>query len=146
VLIDISCLYGRISYGANTLEKVYIDKKEKYIKLAQETSNIREMHVEIIPIIVSSLGAVHAKSLETLRNLLSCDDKEMKRIGRQLSEAAIMESMETWRRYAREMPCPEDARAIRITTQEIKIANENKPMNKPRKIKKIRNQEADKRI
>jgi hypothetical protein len=61
VLIDISCPYERISYGANTLEKVYIDKKEKYNKLAQGTSNIREMHVEIIPIIVSSLDAVHAR-------------------------------------------------------------------------------------
>jgi hypothetical protein len=34
VLIDISCLDGRISYGTNILEKVYIDKKEKYSKLA----------------------------------------------------------------------------------------------------------------
>jgi sialic acid synthase SpsE len=80
VLIDISCPYRRISYGANILEKVYIDKKEKYSKLAQERSNIQEMHVEIIPIIVSSLGAVHARSLEALRNLLLCDDKAMKKI------------------------------------------------------------------
>jgi hypothetical protein len=34
VLIDISCPSRRISYGANTLEKVYFDKKEKYSKLA----------------------------------------------------------------------------------------------------------------
>jgi hypothetical protein len=34
MLIDISCPDGRISYGANTLEKAYIDKKEKYSKLA----------------------------------------------------------------------------------------------------------------
>jgi hypothetical protein len=70
VLIDISCPCGRVSYGANTLDKVSIDKKEKYSKLAQETNNNREMYVEIIPIIVSSLRAVHPRSLEALRNLL----------------------------------------------------------------------------
>jgi hypothetical protein len=96
----------------NTLEKVYIDKKEKYGKLAQETSNIREIHVEIIPIIVSSLGAVHARSIEARRNLLLCNDKEMKRIGRQLSETVIIRSMEIWRRYARDIRRTEDARTI----------------------------------
>jgi hypothetical protein len=48
------------------------------------------MHVEIIPIIVLSLGAIYARSLEALRNLLLCNDIEMKRIGRWLSEAVIM--------------------------------------------------------
>jgi hypothetical protein len=81
MLIDISYSYGRISYWAKTQEKVYIDKKEKYNKPAQETSNIWEMHVEIIPIIVSSLGTAYARSLEVLINLLLCDDKVMKKIG-----------------------------------------------------------------
>jgi hypothetical protein len=70
VLIDISCPYGRISYAANKLEKVSLDKKEKYSKRAQETIKIPEMHLEMIPTIVSSLRTVHATSLEALRNLL----------------------------------------------------------------------------
>jgi hypothetical protein len=49
-LIDISCPDGRISYRANTPEKVDIDMKEKYRRPAQETNNIREMQVEIVPI------------------------------------------------------------------------------------------------
>jgi hypothetical protein len=60
VPIVISYLSGCTSYGVNTLEKVCIDKKEKHKKLAQETRNIREMNMEIISIIASSLGAIHA--------------------------------------------------------------------------------------
>jgi hypothetical protein len=113
-----------ISYRANTLYKVYRDKKEKYGKLAQETSNIRDMHMERIPVIAASLGAVHPRSLEALRNLLLCDDKEMKRIARHISKAAIMGSMKIWRRDARDMPRTEGGRAIRMTTHEIMIAND----------------------
>jgi hypothetical protein len=54
VLIDILCPYGRISYGVNTLEKVYIHKKEKCSRLAQPIRNAREMHLEIIPILILS--------------------------------------------------------------------------------------------
>jgi hypothetical protein len=124
MLIDISCLSGRISHGASTLAKVSLDKKAKYCKLAQETSNIREVRVEIIPIIVSSLGAVPARSTEALRNLLSCNDKAVKKIGRWPSEAAIMRSMEIERRYARDLPRTADARATRTSTQEVMIAND----------------------
>jgi hypothetical protein len=54
--------------------------KDKYSGLAQKTSNIREIHVKIIPMIVSSLGAVHSRSLEALRNLLLCDDRAMRKL------------------------------------------------------------------
>jgi hypothetical protein len=51
MLIDISCPSGRVADGANTLEKFDLGKKDKYNKLAQGTSNIRDMYVEIITII-----------------------------------------------------------------------------------------------
>jgi hypothetical protein len=35
-VIDISCAYERISHGENTLQKVYVDKLEKYAMLARE--------------------------------------------------------------------------------------------------------------
>jgi hypothetical protein len=76
------------------LETIYNGKKEKYRKLPQERRNTREMPVEIIPIIVSSLRAVYARSLEAFTKLLLCDHKQMKRIGRRRSEAEIMGSME----------------------------------------------------
>jgi hypothetical protein len=112
VLIDISCPSGRISYEASTLEKVYIDKKEKYSKLAQEISIIQDMHVKIMLITVSPRGAVHARSLEAPGNFLLCDDKAMKKIARWPSEAVIAGSIKIWRRYARDMPRTEDVRAI----------------------------------
>jgi hypothetical protein len=112
VPIDISCPDGRISYRANTLEKVYIDKKEKCNRRVQETRKTWKRQAEIIPIIVSPLGAVHARSIEALRNLFSCNDKKMKKIGRRVSEAVIMGSMEIRRRYARDTSRTEDARVI----------------------------------
>jgi hypothetical protein len=96
VLIDISYPSGRFSRGEIILEKVSIDKKEKYSKLVEETSSIRDMHIEIIMTKISSRRAVHVRSLEVLRNLLLCNDKEMKRIRRRLFEEAIMGSMEIW--------------------------------------------------
>jgi hypothetical protein len=54
-MTDISCPYARISYGENTLENVYIDKLDKYARLAQEVKEIRDKAVKIIPVIVSSL-------------------------------------------------------------------------------------------
>jgi hypothetical protein len=70
MVISISSPYGHISYGANTLEKISIDKKEKQRRRAQETSNIQEWHAVIIPIMVSSPETLHARSLEALKKLL----------------------------------------------------------------------------
>jgi hypothetical protein len=92
VRIDMSCPDGCISYGANTLEKLYIEKKQKYNRLAQETRNVQETQMEIIPLIVSSRGSMSGRSLETFRNLLLCNDKKMKKIGRRRSEVPIMGS------------------------------------------------------
>jgi hypothetical protein len=91
-LINISCPYGRISDGTNTLEKVYLDTNAKHSKLSQKISTIQEMHVEIVPMIISSLSTVHAKLLEALRSLLLCDDRAMKKIEKRPSEAAIARS------------------------------------------------------
>jgi hypothetical protein len=96
LLIDISCLYGRISYGGNTSETVYIDKLEKYRRLTHETGTIRGMKIETIRVIVSSLGIVYAESLEALKSLLSCDDRKKKKIRRRQSDAAIVGSFQIW--------------------------------------------------
>jgi hypothetical protein len=76
--------------------------------------------------IISSLGAVYARSLEAMRSLLLCNDKEIKKIGRRLSEAIIMGSMEIWRTYARDMPLTEDPQAIRMTAQKVMTANDTR--------------------
>jgi hypothetical protein len=99
VLIDISCPFGRISYGENTLDKVSLDKRAKYRELATELRRIRGMKVIIIPVIVSSLGAVHGKTLELLDQLLKGNVRETKVLGKKLSNAAIMGSFRLWRCY-----------------------------------------------
>jgi hypothetical protein len=116
VSINNSCPYGRISYGTNMMEKVCLGNKEKYGISAQETSNIREMHVNIFPIIISPLGAVHARSLEALQNVKLCDDKAMKKIENPLSEAAIARSMEIWQIFAQDIPHTDDPQVIRTMT------------------------------
>jgi hypothetical protein len=91
---EISCPSARMSYEENTLEKMYFDKMDKSRRLAEETKHIRAIEVKITPIIISSLGAVHARSLEALQSLLRRDDKKMKIIRKRLAEAAIAGSLE----------------------------------------------------
>jgi hypothetical protein len=124
VLIDISCPYGRISYGENTLEKVYVDKLVKYGRLARELETIRNMKVEIIPIIASLLGAVYPQSLEELQHLFVYEDKMKKKIERRLSEAAVAGSFQIWRGYAQSMLHSEDSQVNRMAAQEARMAKE----------------------
>jgi hypothetical protein len=120
VLIDISCPYGRISFGDNTLEKVYVDKLVKYGRLARELQTLRHMRVEIIPVIVSSMGAVHPKSLKELEHLFG-DEDVVKKMGKRLSEAAIAGSFQIWRGYAQSMQHSEDAQIGRMATREARM-------------------------
>jgi hypothetical protein len=87
----------------NTLEKICVDKLEKPRRLTHETKTIWDIRVEIIPVIVSSLGAVHAQSLQGLKPLILYEDKTTKKMGRRLSEAAIAVSLQLWRGYAQDM-------------------------------------------
>jgi hypothetical protein len=103
VMIDISCPHGRISHGGKALQKVYLHKFEKYAILAREIKAEGDMPVEIIPVIVSSLGATHEHPLKDLSILIMCGENEMNRIGRNLSEAAIAGSLEIWREYVRKV-------------------------------------------
>jgi hypothetical protein len=96
LIIDISCPYGCISYGENTLRKVYVDKLEKYARLAQEIKADQYMLMEIIPVIVSSLGVVHEQSFKAFGQLFMCEEREEKKLVRRLSEAAIAGSLEIW--------------------------------------------------
>jgi hypothetical protein len=50
----------------------------------------------------------------------------MKKIGRRLSQAAIMGSMEMWRRYAKDKPHVENIRIGQMAEQEIMIINKER--------------------
>jgi hypothetical protein len=100
-ILEFSCPYGYISRGLNTLERVYEQKRRKYAELAQELKRLRNEQVHVTAVIVSSMGAVYLPSLRGLQIILKCNDRELRKLGRRMSEAAIMGSMEIWRQYVR---------------------------------------------
>jgi hypothetical protein len=96
-IIEFSCPYGYIAQGENPLKRVFEQKQRKFRQLAQELSDLRHEGVWVTAVIVSSLGAVYMQSLKDLHTMLRCDDRQLKELGRRMSEAVIRGSMETWR-------------------------------------------------
>jgi hypothetical protein len=125
------------------LDKVYIDKLKKYRRLAHETETIRNMNVEIIQVVVSSLGTVYAQSLDALKTLLLCKDRIMKKIGRQLSEAAIAQSPQIWRGYAQNILHSENLRVNWVAAQEAMIASENLAIERANGDQEAKREQAD---
>jgi hypothetical protein len=76
-------------------------------------------------VIVSSLGAVYSKTMMALKKLLKCDDHQVKRIGRKMSEAVIYGSFKVWRNYisSKERTKEEDEEAETIIEEEIREVN-----------------------
>jgi hypothetical protein len=101
-IIEFSCPYGYISRGRSTLERVYQEKKRKYTELARTLKRLRKGEVRVTAVIVSSMGAVYDKSLKDLQQVLRCTDRELKKLGRKMSEAVIIGSMEIWRQNAKD--------------------------------------------
>jgi hypothetical protein len=124
-IIEVTCPYGRISKERNTLESLWDFKMRKYQKLAQEVEEKAKIEVRIIPVIVSSLGAVFSKTMVLLKKLLKCEDNQMKKIGRKMAEAAIYGSFEVWRQYisSKERPREENEEAEEILEAEVKEVN-----------------------
>jgi hypothetical protein len=116
-LIEITCPYGRIAHGQDTLKYSFDYKMNKYQKLVGEVEKITGMRTRVIPIVVSSFGAVYTESMKLLKKLLKCEDKKLKKIGRRMSDAVIIGSFEIWKEYiagrkAREGENKEEAELI----------------------------------
>jgi hypothetical protein len=94
--LEFPCPYGCISHDRNTLEKTYEAKEEKYEELARILNTQREEEVRVTVVIVSSMGAVYGPSMKDLQKVLRCNDKEMKKLARQMSNTVILGSMEIW--------------------------------------------------
>jgi hypothetical protein len=89
-----------MTQGENALKPVFEQKQRKYRQLAQELSNLRHEQVGVTAVILSSLGAVYMQSLIDLHTVLRCDDRQLKKLGRRMSEAVIRGSKEIWRQFA----------------------------------------------
>jgi hypothetical protein len=85
-----------VSNERNTLKAVYDLKNTKYERLAQELRRFRHEPVTVTVVIVSSMGAVYAPSLNLLRKVLKCNDRETRKLGKQLSDAALAGSLRIW--------------------------------------------------
>jgi hypothetical protein len=75
------------------------DKLQKYKELASEIRSLTRKRVRVSPIIVSSMGAIYAPSLKALKKILQCNDRELRKVGRQMSDTVIKGSMEIWREF-----------------------------------------------
>jgi hypothetical protein len=82
--------------------------------------------VRVTAVIVSSMGAVYGRSMKDLQKVLRCNDKEMKKLARQMSETVIVGSMEIWRKNAQDI-----ARGTRDDVNEL-IAEEGARMEEAR--------------
>jgi hypothetical protein len=107
-LIEFTCPYGHRSHGEDTLKQAFEHKREKYSRLAKEIYELKGTKTTVIPVIVSSMGAVYGESMKMLKGLLKCEDKEMRKIGTQMSTAVIVGSYEIWRKYVSERKVDKD--------------------------------------
>jgi hypothetical protein len=96
-IIQFSCPYGCISHDRDTLEKTHKAKRAKYEELARTLSTLRQEKVRVMAIIVSSMGAIYGPSMKDLQKMLRCNNKEMKKLERKMSETVIPGSLEIWR-------------------------------------------------
>jgi hypothetical protein len=64
------------------------------------------------------MGAIYNQSLKDLQKVLGCTDRKMKKLGRRMSEAVIMGSMEIWRQNAREIRRGDDEDANALVAEE----------------------------
>jgi hypothetical protein len=102
-IIEFSCPYGDMTQRENAMKRVFEQKQRKDRQLAQELSKLRHEGVRVTAVIVSSLGAVYIQSLKDFHTVLRCDDRQLKKLGRRMSEAVIRGSMEIWRQFAQRM-------------------------------------------
>jgi hypothetical protein len=118
-IVEFSCPYGYVSRGRKTLERVYEEKKEKYLDLAMNLKRLRREEVCITVVIVSSIGAVYDRSLKDLQKVLKCTDREIRKLGKKMSETVFMGSMEILRQNAHEIRRGNDESANMLIEEEV---------------------------
>jgi hypothetical protein len=99
-ILKFSCPYGYVSHERDTLATVCEQKKAKYSDLASALRKLRQQPVNVTAIIVSSMGAVSSQLLKELRKILGYSSREMQKLGKRMSDAAITGSFKIWRKCA----------------------------------------------
>ena len=94
-IIEFSCPYDMIKEdGSDTMTTTYNEKKEKYHDLVEHCREKFNMNVHLHIIIVSSLGAIHKKSINDIESLYSQSRKSkiVKTVLRRMSTLACIGS------------------------------------------------------
>jgi hypothetical protein len=117
-IIEFSCPYGCVSHDRDTLEKTYGAKKAKYEELARTLSTLRNEKVRVTAIIASSMGAIYGPSMKDLQKPLRCNNNEMKKLERKMSETVIFGSLEIWRNNVMQMERGNQEDANQLITEE----------------------------
>ena len=84
-IVEISCPYGNMTKDdegneINSLDKVYKQKVEKYANLVNECREKFDRRTKLIIVIVSSLGAIHKRSIAGIKKLLRLKKNKKKGI------------------------------------------------------------------
>ena len=112
VIVDATCPYGGsilqqteegqlIKRGRN-LEKAFALKMEKYEPLRRALMSRYGSPVEILPIVVSSLGIIYKRTITEIKRILKVPKKKMAKMLRRLSRTAIEGSYKVWLKRTRE--------------------------------------------
>jgi hypothetical protein len=67
------------------------------------------------------MGVVHNQSLKDLQKMMGCTDQKIWKLGRKMSEAVIMGSMEIWRQNAHEIVRRPEDEANALVEQEVAL-------------------------
>ena len=111
IIIDATCPYGGSLLGQNeneevrrqgrSLEKAFEAKIAKYTPLKETLRERFGGTIEILPIVVSALGAVYKRTASEIARIIKPSKKRLKKILRRLSKTAIAGSYEIWRQLNR---------------------------------------------
>jgi hypothetical protein len=70
------------------------------------------------------MGAVYMPSMKDLQKVLKCNDRELKKLGRRMSETVIVGSMEIWRQTTRNIGAGTNEEMNRLIEEEAILAEE----------------------
>jgi hypothetical protein len=121
-IVEFSCPYGYISHGRDSLRKVYEEKKRKDAELANALKRVTGKQIRVTAVIVSSMGAVDVPSMKDLQKVLKCNDRELKKLGRRMSETIVLGSMKIWRQTTRNIGAGMNDEVNRLIEEEAVLA------------------------
>jgi hypothetical protein len=102
-ILEFSCPDEHMSHDQDILGAVDAHKTAKYQQLANEVRALRHQPVRITAVLVSSMGPVYTPSLRRIEKVLGCSMRDLRILGRRMSEAAIWGSIRIWRQVVQSM-------------------------------------------